>query len=159
MSLAVRLAIPADAPTIARFNALMAEETEGLALDRGRLHAGVNALLADPQKGFYSLAEIDGRVVGQLMITFEWSDWRNATFWWIQSVYVERDYRSRGVFQALYRQVETIARERGDVCGLRLYVEEHNERARRTYEHLGMHQAKYQMMEIDFVLEPNRPAR
>jgi ribosomal protein S18 acetylase RimI-like enzyme len=152
MSITIRDAALTDAPTIIRFNALMAKETEDLSLDETRLRKGVEAVLLDDSKGFYCVAEIDGRIVGQLMITYEWSDWRNAIFWWIQSVYVEKDVRSKGVFRELYRHVETMARGRKNVCGLRLYVEDHNERAQHTYEHLGMHHAKYRMMEIDFVL-------
>jgi ribosomal protein S18 acetylase RimI-like enzyme len=152
MSITIRDASLTDAPTISRFNALMALETENLSLDHPRLLNGVQAVLQDRSKGFYCVAEIEGRIVGQLMITYEWSDWRNATFWWIQSVYVEKDARSKGVFRELYRHVETMAQSHKNVCGLRLYVEDHNERAQHTYEHLGMHHAKYRMMEVDFVL-------
>ncbi|MCK7509419.1 MAG: GNAT family N-acetyltransferase [Desulfobacterales bacterium] len=101
MATAIRDASLSDAPTIARFNALMALETENLTLDESRLLNGVRAVLQDPAKGFYCVAEMDGAVVGQLMITYEWSDWRNATFWWIQSVYVEKSVRSKGVFREL----------------------------------------------------------
>lgn len=152
MSITIRDASLSDAPTIARFNACMALETENLTLDEPRLLDGVRAVLQDRSKGFYCVAEMDGAVVGQLMITYEWSDWRNATFWWIQSVYVEKSVRSKGVFRELYRFIETMARSNKDVCGLRLYVEDHNERAQRTYENLGMHHAKYRMMEVDYVL-------
>jgi GNAT superfamily N-acetyltransferase len=100
----------------------------------------------------YFIGEHEGRVAGQLMITYEWSDWRNGTFWWIQSVYVERDCRSRGVFKALHAFVEQLARARKDVCGLRLYFMENNDRARQAYERLGMHHARYRMMEVDYVL-------
>lgn len=148
----VRPATTADIPTIVRFNANLAEETERLVLDHARLQDGVRAVLVDPTKGMYFIAELEGRVAGQLMVTYEWSDWRNGMFWWIQSVYVEREYRSRGVFTALYRHVEQLMHSRKDVCGFRLYVEESNERARRTYEHLGMHPSRYRLMEVDFVL-------
>ena len=84
------------------------------------------------------------------MITYEWSDWRNATFWWIQSVYVRPECRKQGIFRALFRHIETIARTRGDVCGVRLYVEKENDCAQKTYEALGMKYSHYEMMEVDF---------
>jgi ribosomal protein S18 acetylase RimI-like enzyme len=105
-------------------------------------------LFTDPSKGLYYIAESTGKIAGQLMITYEWSDWRNATFWWIQSVYVHPEYRNHGVFRALYRFIETIARTHGDVCGVRLYVEKENDRAQKTYEALGMKHSHYEMMEM-----------
>ena len=148
----IRNAQPTDAPLIAEFNALMAEETEHQKLDRVLLRNGVEGLFAEPSRGVYYVAEVDGVVAGQLMITYEWSDWRNGTFWWIQSVYVKPGYRTHGVFTALYRHIEQLAKSRRDVCGLRLYVEEHNDRAKQTYAKLGMHATHYQMYEVDFVL-------
>ena len=130
----------------------MALETEHLTLDPGRLQSGVQRLVEDSSKGFYLVAWDDGRIVGQLMITFEWSDWRNGTFWWIQSVYVEPAYRGRSVFKALYRHIENMARTTPDVCGLRLYVEGENHRAQEVYRRLGMTTTPYQMFEIDFVM-------
>jgi GNAT superfamily N-acetyltransferase len=150
MNISLRRATPGDANTIADFNAAMAQETEGLELDRDRLRRGVEALLADETKGYYYLAEIDGRVAGQLMITFEWSDWRNATYWWIQSVYVHPDFRQQGVFSSLYRHIESLALTHGTVCGIRLYVERQNLRAQKAYEALGMHHSHYTMMEVGF---------
>jgi ribosomal protein S18 acetylase RimI-like enzyme len=149
MKITIREATDADAAIIADFNASMAKETENIELDRTRLRQGVEALLASSAKGSYYLAEADGNVVGQLMITYEWSDWRNATFWWIQSVYVHPEYRQQGIFRILYRTIETIALQRGDICGLRLYVEKTNKRAQQTYEALGMKYSHYQMMDID----------
>ena len=140
----------ADAAVIAEFNIRLAAETEHLQLDPSRVLAGVEAVLADPAKGTYWIAEAGGEVTGQLMITFEWSDWRNGVFWWIQSVYVRQDWRARGVFKALYRHVERLARSRSDVCGLRLYVERDNQRAQRTYQHLGLHPTSYDIYEVDF---------
>jgi GNAT superfamily N-acetyltransferase len=101
----------------------------------------------------YFVAEVDGTVVGQLMVTYEWSDWRNGNFWWIQSVYVEREYRGKGVFKSLYDHVLSLARRQKDSCGLRLYVEKHNRRARKIYEDLGMKETDYLLYEIDFVLK------
>lgn len=150
MNISIRLADSSDVSIIAEFNTAIAKETEGIDLNRERLRKGVEALFADPSKGLYYIAESNGKIAGQLMITYEWSDWRNATFWWIQSVYVRPEYRKQGVFRALYRYIETIARTRGDVCGVRLYVEKENDRAQKIYEALGMKHSHYEMMEIDF---------
>jgi GNAT superfamily N-acetyltransferase len=149
----VRPAEEPDAKTIAGFNQAMARETEHLELDPDRLLAGVRTLLRDPAKGFYLVACDGGAVIGQLMITFEWSDWRNGCFWWIQSVYVRPEARGRGVFGRLYRAVEEKARASGEVCGLRLYVEEENGRAQSVYAGLGMTATGYRMFEVDFVLK------
>jgi len=146
----IRLATPADAPVIADFNARLAQETEHLQLDLARLGAGVDAVLTDSNKGLYWVAEAGGEVVGQLMITFEWSDWRNGVVWWLQSVYVRQDWRSRGVFKALYRHVHQLAKSRPDVCALRLYVERDNQGARDTYERLGLRPTSYELYEVDF---------
>ncbi|MGD1043798.1 MAG: GNAT family N-acetyltransferase [Bacteroidota bacterium] len=153
MNIMTRQATASDIAIIAEFNAAMAKETENLEIDRERLQRGIEALIADLSKGIYYLAEADGKVVGQLMITYEWSDWRNTTFWWIQSVYVQPEYRGRGIFRSLYQCVESIARNRGDVCGLRLYVDQSNTRAQQTYEALGMKHSHYQMMDVDFALK------
>jgi ribosomal protein S18 acetylase RimI-like enzyme len=148
----IRRAISSDANVIAEFNALMAEETEHRTLDRKTLLRGVKAILNDLGKGIYFVAEAGGNVVGQLMITYEWSDWRNGNFWWIQSVYIQKEFRQQGVFRSLYEHVEKSAKKRKDVCGLRLYVERQNERAQTTYEKMGMKRAAYEMFEKDFVL-------
>ncbi len=147
--IALRTARPSDAETLIDFNAAMALETENLTLDRSVLSRGVRAALDDETKGMYFVAEIDGRIVGQLMITHEWSDWRDGDIWWIQSVYTHPDHRGRGVFASLYRHVEKIARERG-AAGIRLYVETHNAPARATYGKLGMELAPYAIMETIF---------
>ena len=149
----IRDGVPADAPVIAAFNAAMARETEALELDPVRLLAGVRAVFDDPAKGFYLVAEQDGEVIGQLMITYEWSDWRNAVFWWVQSVYVAPAARGRGVYRMLYGELLRRAQERGGVCGIRLYVEHNNEAAKRTYAKLGMSATIYEMWEEDFVVE------
>jgi GNAT superfamily N-acetyltransferase len=150
MELIIRQATLQDAQIITQFNALMGEETEGKKLDKRTLTKGVQAVLTDEAKGLYYVAEVDGGVVGQLMITYEWSDWRNANFWWIQSVYVEKEYRGRGVFTSLFRHVREIAEKRSDVCGIRLYVEKSNARAQSVYEQLGMHRSHYEMFELEF---------
>jgi GNAT superfamily N-acetyltransferase len=145
--IAVRAATRADADTLAQFNRAMADETEDKALDPETVRNGVEALFDDPSRGFYLVAEAEGRLVGSLMITTEWSDWRNGRFWWIQSVYVRPDARRRGVYRALHRAVRRRARDRTDVCGLRLYVERGNAAARETYEALGMTETAYRLYE------------
>lgn len=149
----VRPATLADAKIIAEFNSAIAEETEHLNLDRKRLLRGVTSLLKDDSKGYYILAEVDGQIAGQLMITYEWSDWRAATFLWIQSVYVMPEFRGAGVFGHLFRHIEKTAQKNKSVCGIRLYVEHTNTRAMKTYEHLGMKKANYGMYEVDFVIK------
>lgn len=128
----------------------MGYETEGLQLDLNVLRKGVHNVLSDESKGFYLLAELDGNVVGQTMITFEWSDWRNGFFWWIQSVYVLSEYRKSGVFKSIYKHVHKIAAVDKNICGLRLYVDRKNERAKKAYENLGMLHSHYDMYEVEF---------
>ena len=153
MSVTIRRASTSDAQVIARHNAAMAREIEQLDLDQQRLLPAVSAVLEDETKGFYLVAEADGRVVGQLMITYEWSDWRNGVFWWIQSVYVDPACRGRGVYTRLHTAIVEQAKAAGDVCGIRLYVDENNENAQRSYRRLGMSRTAYDMYEVDFVLE------
>jgi ribosomal protein S18 acetylase RimI-like enzyme len=144
----IRQGRPADAPTIVEFNRRLAMESEGKALDAAALAAGVAAALADPtRKGPYYLAVDGATILGQLQITFEWSDWRNGWFWWIQSVYVRAGARQRGVFRSLYAHVVELARREQDVVGLRLYVERDNHAAQRTYQRLGMEQTAYLLLE------------
>lgn len=154
MSVSIRDAIPADAEVIAGFNMAMATETEGRALDGGIITPGVAALLADRTKGRYWVAEDGDVVVGQIMTTYEWSDWRNGQMWWIQSVYVAESHRGRGVFKRLYRHVEALARNDTGCRGLRLYVERDNTRAQKVYAALGMIEPGYQVMETDFGVAP-----
>ncbi|MEX0726010.1 MAG: GNAT family N-acetyltransferase [Planctomycetaceae bacterium] len=139
----VRLAAPADAEIIARFNVLLARETEGYQLDRATVLAGVQAVLDDPHKGRYFLASVGERVVGQVMHTFEWSDWRNGELWWLQSVYVDTEFRRRGVFRRLFQHVLDEAKQSPHVRGIRLYVENVNFGARLAYEKLGLDHARY----------------
>lgn len=132
---------------IARFNLHLARESEHLDLEPARVRAGVEAVLRDPSKGLYFVAEEGGRVIGQLLITHEWSDWRNGDFWWLQSVYVQRDFRRHGVFKALFEFVLAKAASQPDVCGLRLYMEADNDRAREAYKRLGMKETNYLVFE------------
>ena len=148
----VRKAIRADLDTVIQFNLALAWESEGRSLDLARLRTGVEAVFNGDGRGFYLVAEMDGRVVGQLLITHEWSDWRNAFFWWIQSVYVSAEHRRHGVYRTLHSYVLAEAKRQGDVCGLRLYVDRDNSVAQRVYSGLDMQQARYDMFEIDFVL-------
>ena len=146
----IRVAGAADADVIAQFNAAMAEETEQRRLHEPTLLAGVHGLLQDPGKGVYYLAEHGGRVVGQLMLTYEWSDWRNGMFWWIQSVYVAPELRRKGIYRALHRHVEAAARRTPGVRGLRLYVESENAAAQNAYHQLGMVRTGYLLFETDW---------
>ena len=147
MTVTIRDAIPADAAVIADYNARIAGETEGKALDMDLLRPGVEALLADATKGRYWVAEAEGDVVGQIMTTFEWSDWRNGMIWWLQSVYVRADQRRTGVFSMLYRHVQSLARTAPDVIGIRLCVEKDNAAAQSTYKRLGLAMTEYRVME------------
>ena len=138
---------PEDWPAIVEFNRRLALESEDKVLDVTVLTSGVKRLLADPGLGRYFLAEEDGHIVAQTMITYEWSDWRNGMFWWLQSVYVDKDYRGRGVFASLYRHIETLARCDGNICGIRLYVEERNKPAHAVYAAMGLNTAGYFILE------------
>ena len=143
----IRLARRADAQAIVDFNAAMALETEGKRLLPEVIGAGVRALLGNPQAGFYVVAEEQNQVVAALMITNEWSDWRNGTFWWIQSVYVRPEFRRQGVYKSLYRHIQALAAKDKRVCGFRLYVERENRRAQKTYRALGMQKTHYLVFE------------
>lgn len=144
MPLTIRRATPADAPTIVEFNRRLAEESEGKILDPDVLRAGVAAALADPdKKGPYFLAVEGDAVLGQLQITYEWSDWRNGWAWWIQGVYVRPEARRRGVFRALYAHVYRLAQEDPEVIALRLYVDRDNHAAQQTYLGMGMEWMNY----------------
>lgn len=154
MTITVARADEADLPTLVAFNRDMARETEGRALDEGVLARGVRALLVDEKKGFYLVARDGDVVVGQLMVTTEWSDWRAGVFWWIQSVYVEPSHRRRGLYARLHDEVRARAAAQGDVVGLRLYVEHENAGAQATYRRMGMTEARYVMFEEEPVSPP-----
>jgi len=145
--LQVRKARGEDAASLVKFNQAMALETEGKHLDENILKAGVNAVLSNNDRGFYVVAEEAGEVAGGLLVTREWSDWRNAWFWWIQSVYVVPEARGKGLYRELSAFVWAMAHEAGDVCGVRLYVEKENHTAQAVYQRLGMHETDYLMYE------------
>ena len=130
----------------------MARETEGLELDEDICTAGVRAVFGHPERGLYYVGEINHIVAGSMLITYEWSDWRNGVFWWIQSVYVDPDQRGRGVFRALHNHVFLKAKADPRVCGLRLYVERENHRAQTVYQRVGFCPSVYRVFEQDFVL-------
>lgn len=145
-TLMIRHAECSDIAALVEWNVAMAWETEQKRLDPHVLMRGVTAIFDEPRRGFYVVAEREGRAVGCLLVTYEWSDWRNGDFWWIQSVYVVPEARRGGVFRALHTDVARRASDAGAV-GLRLYVETENRRAQSTYQELGMTECHYRMYE------------
>jgi ribosomal protein S18 acetylase RimI-like enzyme len=148
----IRAARARDQAAIVAFNLQLAAESEGKELDPNIVARGVEQALADPDRLRYWIAETQetgGRadVVGQAAISREWSDWRNGWIWWLQSVYVHPDQRRHGVFRALYDHIKAAALSAGDVTGVRLYVENDNEPAQRTYEALGLKPGGYHVLE------------
>ena len=135
-----------DAEEIARNNIEMARESEQIVLSKSVAITAVKNLINDSEKGFYLLIKRNNKIIGQLMITFEWSDWRNNTIWWIQSVYVDPAYRKQGVFRSLYKHIQDLAKK-NDVKVLRLYVHEQNKKAIKVYESLGMEKKSYVIYE------------
>ncbi|RMH37185.1 MAG: N-acetyltransferase [Nitrospirae bacterium] len=159
--LTIREATLEDLDDLVRMNAAMAWETECRRLDLARLRAGTQAVLDSRDRGFYLLgvvrrAQEADRAVAQLLVTNEWSDWRNGNFWWIQSVYVEPQWRRLGIFRQLYRHLETMARSQPEVCGIRLYVERRNTNAQAIYSRLGLSPTGYHVFEKDLVLSSER---
>ena len=151
-SLNIRKAAPPDLEILKLFNERMALETEGKKLDRQTLEQGIRELLINEAHGFYLIAEdLDRKAVASLAITYEWSDWRNGLFWWIQSVYVREEFRRKGIFSNLYKTVKMRAKKEANVCGVRLYVEQLNNIAQSTYSSLGMEKTRYQMWEESFL--------
>ena len=146
MGITLRIAERRDLGALVEFNRAMALETEGLSLNVETLTAGVRGLLENPQYGFYVVAEEEGPI-GSLMITYEWSDWRDGLFWWVQSVYVGPEHRKRGVYRRLYEYVKQHAAADPRVRGFRLYVEKSNAAAQSAYERLGMTESHYKMYE------------
>jgi GNAT superfamily N-acetyltransferase len=142
----IRKAIPEDAQVIIDFQQKMAWETEEFALVPEIVTSGVNAVFTDASRGQYWVAEADNHILASLLITYEWSDWRNSNVWWFQSVYVLPEWRRKGIFRAMYLQIKHEAEKKG-VAGLRLYVETNNTRAQITYKALGMQSEHYRMYE------------
>ena len=146
-SIRIRPATAGDATALIQFNAAMALETERKVLLPEVIGKGVHHLLGHPTLGFYVIAEYGDEVAGSLMVTNEWSDWRNGNFWWIQSVYVRPEFRRRGVYRQLYKHLQARAAEDRSICGFRLYVERDNVRAQETYRKTGMRDAGYRVFE------------
>lgn len=144
--ISIRKANTHDAPAIVDFQKKMAWETEKLKLVPEIVEKGVNAVFANIALGQYWIAEEDGNPVASLLITYEWSDWRNSNVWWFQSVYVMPDYRRKGIFRSMYKHIKDEA-DKQNIAGLRLYVETNNTRAQKTYEALGMQNEHYTMFE------------
>mgnify|MGYP005857781289 CR=1 FL=1 len=153
--LAIRDAHSDDLSSLVDFSLAMALETEAKHLHRPTLEAGVAGCLEVPARGFYLITECDGQAVGSLLVTREWSDWRNGDFWWIQSVYVVPEFRKKGVFRALYTEARQRALASDQVCGLRLYVEKHNQSAQSVYLKLGFAETDYRFYEEEFVDSEN----
>jgi ribosomal protein S18 acetylase RimI-like enzyme len=147
MKISVRVATIDDAGQIASFQEQMAWETEELKLDPGIIGAGIQAVFEDSSKGRYFIAEAEGRIAGSLLITYEWSDWRNSWVYWIQSVYVAPEFRRKGIYRTLYAHIQEIVNQKDDVAGIRLYVEQENYTAQQTYASLGMDGQHYQLFE------------
>ena len=143
----VRFADRQDADILTEFNIRMALETEEKVLVPGVVALGVKHMLQRHRNGFYVVAEKQGTVAGSLMVTSEWSDWRDGFFWWIQSVYVREQCRRQGIFRKMYGFVKHKVKKEPDVCGLRLYVEQNNITAQKTYSAIGMEETHYKIFE------------
>jgi len=143
-------AIIENANILADFNVKMAKETENKELNFDKVLNATKEVFLSNDKGFYLKAIYDGKIVGSMLITYEWSDWRNGFFWWIQSVYVLKEYRNKGIFKSLYNYARNLAKEKKDVCGLRLYVDKDNEAAQNVYKKLGMYETNYLLFEEEF---------
>jgi len=146
----IRLATKVEIPALVGFNVEMAMETEGRKLPAEVIEAGVAGIFERPGRGFYLVATFGEEVVGSLMVTMEWSDWRNGDFWWVQSVYVLPERRGCGVFRALYERVREMAAGSEEVCGCRLYVEKENRAAQAVYRRLGLEETPYRLFEDSF---------
>ena len=150
MTVTVRRATREDLATIVEFNLAMAAESEDKGLLPEVLTAGVEHLFSESADGFYLMAEVDGASAGSLMVTYEWSDWRDGRFWWIQSVYVLPEFRRKAVYSKMHAWVRKAASTDDNVCGIRLYVEKQNIGAQATYQSLGMIATHYAMYEEEF---------
>jgi ribosomal protein S18 acetylase RimI-like enzyme len=147
LNIKIRPGLLFDIDIIAEFQVLMAAETENMKLDPPVVQKGVSAVMDDPSKGKYWLAEVEGKVIGCLLTVPEWSDWRNGTVLWIHSVYVHPDFRKNGVFKAMYAHLTKMVNESSDLRGLRLYVDKTNLKAQKVYEALGMSGEHYHLFE------------
>ncbi|MDD3821422.1 MAG: GNAT family N-acetyltransferase [Bacilli bacterium] len=143
----IRKAMLRDLSDLVQFNLDLAKESEDLTLNYDKIYQGVKAALVNEDVAMYYVYEQDNKVIGQIMLTKEWSDWRNGYFWWIQSVYIDKKFRRQGIFKALYEYVKSQAEENEQVCGLRLYVERNNDLAKDTYLALGMIETHYLLYE------------
>ncbi len=144
----IRVADLSDLSALVEHNLAMALETENLALKKDIVEAGVHRVFQDTAKGFYLIAEINQQIAGSLMITYEWSDWRNEDIWWIQSVYIRPDFRKKGIYKKLYNVVKEMALESG-TGSIRLYVEQTNTQAKAVYQQLGMEYSNYDLFEVN----------
>ncbi|MZG54125.1 MAG: GNAT family N-acetyltransferase [Nitrospinae bacterium] len=142
IKLIIREASASDITVLAQNNQALALETENLQLNSETILAGVSNAL-EKEDCHYFVAELNGEVAGQTMITYEWSDWRNGVMWWIQSVYVRPEHRKKGLFRALFNHIESLARNDPEVKALRLYVMENNPSGKNTYKNLGMEDSGY----------------
>jgi len=147
MELKIRLAKIDDSHTIAGFQLKMAIETENLKLDNETVQKGVKAVFEKPELGQYFIADTDGKIIASMLTTFEWSDWRNAQVWWLQSVYVLPEFRQQGIFKKMYEFVKILADMNENVGGIRLYVDKTNVRAQEVYKAVGMNGEHYQVFE------------
>lgn len=145
----IRKAVISDLETIVKFNYNLAKETEGKELILDVVTKGVKSILEDASKGQYYVYEIDNKVVGQIMYTYEWSDWRNGMFLWIQSVYVDNVYRRQGIYKKMYSYIKNMCDNDNEIIGIRLYVEKENLNAKTTYRSLGMRECNYHMYEYE----------
>jgi ribosomal protein S18 acetylase RimI-like enzyme len=146
-TIVVRNAREQDIPALTHFNVAMARETENKILSPAKVRAGMRAVIRHPDHGFYLVAELNGQIAGSLLVTREWSDWRNGVFWWIQSVYVPPEFRKRGIYRALHDAVKAHAKSSPEVCGFRLYVAKNNRAAMAVYSKLGMSETEYRIYE------------
>jgi GNAT superfamily N-acetyltransferase len=149
-ALSVRTGQEKDVDTLVKHNIALAQETEQKRLSPPIVTQGVKMLLKNPKYGFYTVAEIDGEVVGSCMVTYEWSDWRCGLFWWIQSVYVKPEFRRQGIFRKLYEFLKEKASNEQNICGFRLYVLQSNHTGQYTYTGVGMKETPYKFFEEPF---------
>jgi RimJ/RimL family protein N-acetyltransferase len=147
-TVSIRKSRPEDLSAIVDFQQRLALESENFHLDATIVTKGINAMFADPSKGTYFIAEVDGEIAGCHSITYEWSDWRNGMVWWIQSVYVVEKHRKNGVFKAMFENLKTLIKNDPNLAGLRLYVDKTNKRAQKVYEAMGMNGEHYSVFEL-----------